>query len=80
MTDLPDNITAYYRSKQRDIPRRPLPHADFIQQLDHTTVDYLNGRASEDDVDRAFEAVLAHPQNTFTRETLNYRQRVTHYK
>ena len=80
MTDLPDHITAYYRSKRRDLPSRPLPNADLIQQLDHTTVDFLNGRASMNDVDQAFEAVLAHPQNTFTREVLNYRQRVTHYK
>ena len=77
-----DHITAYYRSKGRDLPSsltKPLLNADLIQQLDHITIDALNDRASWDDVDQAFEAVLAHPQNTFTREVLNYRQRVTHY-
>ena len=76
-----DHITDYYRSKARDLPTpltKPLPTAHLIQQLDQVTIEAINGRATWADVDKAFDAVLSHPQNTFTRELLDYRQRITH--
>ena len=58
---------------------RPLPNAPELQELDRLTRLALLECVSWQEVEKAFEAVLNHPRNTFTRESLAYRQNYVHY-
>jgi len=48
-------------------------------ELDRLTRLALLECVSWQEVEKAFEAVLNHPRNTFTRESLAYRQNYVHY-
>lgn len=77
-----DDFSAYRAEKRRDAPSAastPSPVAAELTILDAVTTDHLNGRAPWSAVEQAFDAVLAHPQNTWSREVLAYRQRILHY-
>ena len=58
---------------------RPLPNAFEVMELDRLTRLALQECISWQEVEKAFEAVLNHPHNTFTRESLAYRQNYVHY-
>jgi hypothetical protein len=58
---------------------KPLPNAPELQELDRLTRLALQDGCSWQLVEEAFEAVLNHPQNTFTRESLAYRQNYVHH-
>jgi hypothetical protein len=58
---------------------RPLPNAPELQELDRLTRLALLECVSWQEVEKAFEAVLNHPRNTFTRESLAYRQNYVHF-
>ena len=71
----------YYKEKARDLPKYPpLPNAVELNRLDDLTALALEGAATWNEVDRAMEAVLEHPHNTYTREVLEYRQRQLFFK
>lgn len=53
---------------------------ELLRRLDIALVMLLNHDGPEEAVDQAFEAVLAHPENTWKRQTLAYRVRQLHYK
>ena len=80
--EIPDEILDYYKEKHRDLPKPVCsPVNDLLRRLDAAIIKNLNPNlgGSQEDVDRAFEAVLDHPENTWTRETLSYRIRQLHY-
>ena len=58
---------------------RPLPNAFEVMELDRLTRLALQECISWKEVEKAFEAVLNHPRNTFTRESLAYRQNYVHF-
>ena len=58
---------------------RPLPNAFEVMELDRLTRLALQECISWQEVEKAFEAVLNHPHNTFTRESLAYRQNYVHH-
>jgi hypothetical protein len=79
--EMPDSWKKYYQAKAREIPRpKADPVSDLINVLDTATVMMLNHGGSVYAVDEAFEAVLTHPDSTWTRDVLNYRQLQVHYK
>jgi hypothetical protein len=79
--ELPDDLNDYYKAKARDLPTRKRNSVDdLIDALDTLTIEALNHNGSHAMVDEAFEAVLNHPDSTWSREVLNYRQRQVHYK
>jgi hypothetical protein len=81
VADYPDDINDYYKAKARDLPTRKRNSVDdLIDALDTLTIEALNHNGSHAMVDEAFEAVLNHPDSTWSREVLNYRQRQVHYK
>ena len=81
IADLPDDLNDYYKEKCRDLPTgRVTPVSKLLQELDNATIRALNLGGSVLRVEEAFEAVLKHPDSTWTRETLAYRQRQVHYK
>jgi hypothetical protein len=78
--EVPDEILDYYKEKHRDLPKPvSTPVSDLLRRLDVAIIKNLNLGGSQEDVDRAFEAVLSHPENTWTEETLSYRIRQLHY-
>lgn len=78
--ELPDDWENYYKEKGRDLPQHPPdPVSDLLQELDNATIAMLNHGGSKIRVEEAFEAVLNHPDSTWKRDVLSYRQRVTHY-
>ena len=81
VAELPDDFNEYYKAKNRDIPTRKATTVDdLINVLDAATIQALNHGGSPAKVDEAFEAVLNHPDSTWSRDVLNYRQRQIHYK
>ena len=58
---------------------RPLPNAFEVMELDRLTRLALQECISWQEVEKAFEAVVNHPHNTFTRESLAYRQNYVHH-
>ena len=79
--ELPDDLNDYYKSKARDLPKRKRNTVDdLIDALDNATNLMLNHGGSVDAVNDAFDAVLNHPDSTWSSEVLNYRQRQVHYK
>jgi hypothetical protein len=78
--ELPDDWNDYYKEKGRDLPQHKAdPVSDLLQELDNATISMLHHGGSKIRVDQAFEAVLNHPESTWKRDVLLYRQRVTHY-
>jgi hypothetical protein len=81
MTDLPTDWADYYAAKGRDLPTLPpAPQAQLLQNLDAATSWALNYAGKWTAVEAAFEAVLAAPGSTWTRETLSFRQRQLYFK
>ena len=79
--ELPDDLNDYYKAKARDLPTRKRTTVDdLMDALDYAVIDALNHGGSNDAIDEAFEAVLNHPDSTWSRDVLNYRQRQIHYK
>jgi hypothetical protein len=79
--ELPDDFNEYYKSKARDLPTRKVNSVDdLINALDTATINALNHGGSHARVTEAFDAVLNHPDSTWSREILAYRQRQVHYK
>lgn len=79
--ELPDDWENYYKEKGRDLPKsKPDPVSDLLQELDNATIAMLNRGGSKIRVEQAFEAVLNHPESTWKRDVLAYRQRQIHYK
>lgn len=80
MHDLPDAFRDYYREKCRDLPTAPpSPVHDLLRTLDNAVSDQLYRDGPQSAVDSAFEAVLDHPNSTWTREVLSYRLRQLFY-
>ena len=75
-----DHLLSYFAEKGRDLPQALSPVADLLEQLDSATIAALNCGGEWSVVNQAFEAVLSHPGNTYTREVLSYRQRQLHFK
>jgi hypothetical protein len=51
-----------------------------MDALDYAVIDALNHGGSNDAIDEAFEAVINHPDSTWSRDVLSYRIRQVHYK
>ena len=80
MSDIPDAYRDYYREKARDLPvSPPSPVHDLLHALDSAVIAQMYQGGPQSAVNAAFEAVLAHPQSTWTRDVLSYRLRVLHY-
>jgi len=78
--DIPDTILEYYEEKNRDIPKPKVNEVSkLIHQLDCAIIDQLNRDGTQEAIDKAFEAVLSHPESTWTAEVLSYRIRQLHY-
>lgn len=78
--EIPDTILEYYEEKHRDLPKAThSPVSDLLRRLDVAIVSQLNLGGPQEAVDRAFQAVLDHPESTYTEEVLNYRIRQLHY-
>ena len=73
-----DIIENYLKEKCCDSVSRPSPVSDLMHKLDNAVVHHLNGGSIEA-ITEAFDAVLAHPQSRWNRDTLNYYIRVRHY-
>jgi len=53
---------------------------ELLQTLDHATIDRLNYDGSIERENDAFDAVIQHPDSTWTVDVLAYRQRQVHFK
>ncbi len=77
-------INEYRESKGRDpIQLHKLPKdsaAEQLQELDHATIDMLNHGGPEQLVDDLFQQIVNDSSNTWTQQSLWYRQLQTHYK
>lgn len=78
--DIPDQILEYYEEKKRDLPKATNSLVStLLHQLDCAIIARDNHGGPQDAVDRAFQAVLDHPENRYTSEVLSYRIRQLHY-
>jgi hypothetical protein len=79
--ELPDDLNDYYKAKARDLPTRNRTTVDDLMDVvDYAVIDALNHGGSNDAIDEAFEAVINHPDSTWSRDVLSYRIRQVHYK
>ena len=79
--ELPDDINDYYKAKARDLPTRKRTTVDdLMDELDCAVINALNHGGSNDAIDEAFDAVINHPDSTWSKEVLRYRIRQVHYK
>jgi len=79
--ELPDDLNDYYKAKARDLPTHKRTTVDdLMDALDYAVIDALNHGGSNDAIDEAFEAVINHPDSTWSRDVLSYRIRQVHYK
>ena len=79
--ELPDDLNDYYKSKARDIPTRDRNSVnDLMDALDYAVIDALHHGGSNDAINEAFDAVINHPDSTWSRDVLSYRLRQVHYK
>ena len=80
-TTFADDYDDYYESKGGDKNKeKRVSVDDLIEALDTATSNALNNGGSRLAVDDAFEKVLNHPDSTWSREVLAYRQRQIYYK
>ena len=80
-TTFADDYDDYYESKDSDKNKeKRVSVDDLIEALDTATSNALNNGGSRLAVDDAFEKVLNHPDSTWSREVLAYRQRQIYYK
>jgi len=81
VADYPDDINDYYKAKARDLPTRNRTTVDdLMDALDYTVIDALHHGGSNDAIEEAFDAVINHPDSTWSRDVLSYRIRQVHYK
>jgi hypothetical protein len=81
VADYPDDINDYYKAKARDLPTRKRTTVDdLMDALDYAVIDALNHGGSNDAIEEAFDAVINHPDSTWSRDVLSYRIRQVHYK
>ena len=81
VADYPDDINDYYKAKARDLPTRKRSDVDdLMDALDYAVIDALNHGGSNDAIEEAFDAVINHPDSTWSRDVLSYRIRQVHYK
>jgi len=81
VADYPDDINDYYKAKARDLPTRNRTTVDdLMDALDYAVIDALHHGGSNDAIDEAFDAVINHPDSTWSRDVLSYRIRQVHYK
>jgi hypothetical protein len=79
--ELPDDLNDYYKAKARDLPTRKRNCVDdLMDALDYAVIDALNHGGSNDAINEAFDAVINHPDSTWSPEVLSYRIRQVHYK
>jgi hypothetical protein len=79
--ELPDDLNDYYKAKARDIPQRKRNSVDdLMDALDCAVIDALNHGGSNDAIHEAFDAVINHPDSTWSPDVLSYRIRQIHYK
>ncbi len=80
MSDIPEGILQIYKDKARDLPQ-PTPSAvhGLMAALDRAVVSKLNLGGSQEALDEAFDAVVNHPDSTWTAEVLSYRIRQLYY-
>ena len=78
--ELPDDLNDYYKAKARDLPTRKRNSVDDLMHvLDCAVIDALNHGGSNEAIHEAFEAVINHPDSTWSRDVLSYRIRQVHY-
>lgn len=78
--DIPDTILEYYEEKKRDLPKAaPSLVSTLLHKLDCAIIDRDNHGGPQEAVDRAFQAVIDHPESRYTADVLNYRIRQVHY-
>lgn len=78
--EIPDSILEYYEEKKRDLPKAGVSLVStLLHRLDCAIIHRDNHGGPQDAVDRAFQAVLDHPDNRYTAEVLSYRIRQLHY-
>jgi len=81
VADYPDDINDYYKAKARDLPTRNRSCVDnLMDALDYAVIDALHHGGSNDAIEEAFDAVINHPDSTWSRDVLSYRIRQVHYK
>jgi hypothetical protein len=81
VADYPDDLNDYYKAKARDLPTRKRTTVDdLMDALDYAVIDALHHGGSNDAIEEAFEAVINHPDSTWSRDVLSYRIRQVHYK
>lgn len=81
VADYPDDINDYYKAKARDLPTRKRSDVDdLMDALDYAVIDALHHGGSNDAIEEAFDAVINHPDSTWSRDVLSYRIRQVHYK
>jgi hypothetical protein len=79
--ELPDDLNDYYKAKARDLPKRERSAVDdLMDALDNAVIDALHHGGSNDAINEAFDAVINHPDSTWSRDVLSYRIRQVHYK
>lgn len=79
--ELPDDLNDYYKAKARDLPTRNRTTVDdLMDALDDAVINALNHGGSNYAIEEAFDAVINHPDSTWSREVLSYRIRQVHYK
>ena len=80
MTDIPEVIAEYYQDKARDLPQAKHSElSELINQLDSAVVENLYRDGTRQAITQAIDAVVQHPDSTWTREALSYRIRKLYY-
>lgn len=78
--EIPQSLQDHYRAKAWDAPvPSPSTVSDLLRRLDLAVIDHLNHSGTYAAVEAASEAVLSHPESTWTPDVLAYRIRQLHY-
>ena len=78
--DIPNQITGYYQEKKRDLPQPQRNEVGkLINRLDNAVIMQMYHGGPKSAVTEAMDAVVQHPDSTWTREVLQYRIRKLYY-
>ena len=78
--DIPNQITDYYQEKGRDLPQPQRNEVGkLLNQLDTAVVMRMYHDGPKTAVTEAIDAIVQHPDSTWTREVLEYRIRKLYY-
>lgn len=78
--DIPESIQEYYQDKARDFPKPQRNEVGkLINALDNAVIMHMYHGGPHEDVKKAIDAVVQHPDSTWTHEVLSYRLRVLYY-